>query len=95
MQSYYAIKRPNAWLWSEKLTREEVSAKLDSFKITQDWFICPLGEARHHVTIREFLSDPEILTRSQQQERNQQIQKKQRLASDRVGNRKASRAHPL
>lgn len=68
MAEYFSIKRSDAWLWTCKLTREEVLARLEKHRISRDWLICPLGAAHHAVTLAQFLDDPAIFRRLKQQD---------------------------
>jgi hypothetical protein len=72
MQEYFAIKRSNAWLWSGKLTRDEVLARLEKDRLGRDWLICPLGCANRAVTLGQFVDDPAIFLRLEQQHAQRQ-----------------------
>lgn len=57
-----SVKKPNAFFWKCGLSREEVYEWLQQGKISEEWLICPLSEANRHVTLAQFLADPNIFT---------------------------------
>lgn len=55
-----AIKKPKRVFWKTDLSFEDIQKRLQAGKITEDWLVCPLGEAGDAVSISEFLADPSI-----------------------------------
>ncbi len=55
-----AIKKPKRVFWKTDLSFEDIQKMLQAGKITEDWLVCPLGEAGDAVSISEFLADPSI-----------------------------------
>ena len=55
-----AIKKPKRVFWKTDLSFEDIQKMLQVGKITEDWLVCPLGEAGDAVSISEFLADPSI-----------------------------------
>ena len=56
----YSLKKPKHWLWRTNFTREQVLERLDERKISEDWLICPLGEAAKAVPVADFAADPSL-----------------------------------
>jgi len=55
-----AIKKPKAVFWKTDLSFEDIQKMLQAGKITQEWLVCPQGEAGDAVLISEFLANPSI-----------------------------------
>ena len=55
-----AIKKPKRVFWKTDLSFEDIQKMLQAGKITEDWLVCPLGEAGDAVSISEFLANPSI-----------------------------------
>ena len=59
-----AIKKPKRVFWKTDLSFEDIQKRLQAGKITEDWLVCPLGEAGDAVSISEFLADPSIFKKN-------------------------------
>ena len=59
-----AIKKPKRVFWKTDLSFEDIQKMLQAGKITEDWLVCPLGEAGDAVSISEFLADPSIFKKN-------------------------------
>lgn len=81
MEEHFAIKRSDALLWTGKLTREELSARLDKGQLTHDWLICPFGSARYAVTLDQFIDDPAIFRRLRQKDVERENHRRSIVAS--------------
>jgi hypothetical protein len=55
-----AIKKPEAVFWKTDLSFEDIQKMLQAGKITEEWLVCPQGEAGDAVLISEFLGNPSI-----------------------------------
>ena len=55
-----AIKKPKGVLWKTDLNSEDIQKMLQAGKITEEWLVCPQGEAGDAVLISEFLGNPSI-----------------------------------
>ncbi len=55
-----AIKKPKGVFWKTDLSFEDIQKMLQAGKITQEWLVCPQGEAGDAVFISEFLGNPSI-----------------------------------
>ena len=56
----YSLKKPGHWLWRTGFTREQVLARLQDSRITDDWLICPLGEANKATAVAHFVADRDV-----------------------------------
>ena len=56
----FSIKKPRAWFWQTKLTREEIEGLVTAGRITEDWLVCPFGEAKRSVEVSRFLTEPDV-----------------------------------
>ena len=50
-QLLYAVKKPNAFFWKCKLSRESISKQLAEGRIQNDWLVCELGDVKTAVPI--------------------------------------------
>ena len=55
-----AIKKPKAVFWKTDLSFEDIQKMRQAGKITEEWLVCPQGEAGDAVLISEFLANPSI-----------------------------------
>ena len=55
-----AIKKPKAVFWKTDLRVEDIQKMLQAEKITEEWLVCPQGQAGDAVLISEFLANPSI-----------------------------------
>ena len=55
-----AIKKPKGVFWKTDLSFEDIQKMLQAGKITEDWLVCPQGEAGDAVSMSEFLANPSI-----------------------------------
>ena len=55
-----AIKKPKGVFWKTGLSFEDIQKMLQAGKITEEWLVCPQGEAGDAVLISEFLGNPSI-----------------------------------
>ena len=58
----FSIKKPGALFWKCGLTQSSIEERLSYGAITEEWLICPLGEARRGVPLSVFLANPQIFT---------------------------------
>lgn len=56
----FSIRKPGAWFWKTGITREDVERRLASGHITEEWLICPLGQAHRAVELSRFIADPDV-----------------------------------
>ena len=55
-----AIKKPKAVFWKTDLNVEDIQKMLQAGTVTEEWLVCPQGEAGDAVLISEFLGNPSI-----------------------------------
>ena len=60
----YSVKQPTHWFWRTNLTREQVFKKLSELRITNDWLICPLGDAGKAINVADFVARPDVFDQS-------------------------------
>jgi len=56
----YSLKKPKAFFWSTNHSFPEIQEKLAKGKVTEEWLVCPLGEAKRAVTLSELIARPAL-----------------------------------
>ncbi|MBW3542816.1 MAG: hypothetical protein KY476_21345 [Planctomycetes bacterium] len=81
MEDRLAIKRSDAWIWRSNLTRTDVLSRLEKRQISRDWLVCPQGSAGRAVTVGQFVDDPAIFQRQDQEAANEERRRRAIVAS--------------
>ena len=55
-----AIKKPEGATWKTELSFEDIQKMLQAGEITNEWHVCPQGNAKDAVLISEFLANPSV-----------------------------------
>ncbi|PHR95550.1 MAG: hypothetical protein COA78_29985 [Blastopirellula sp.] len=77
MSQELAIKRPSDWLWSNKMTQEDVLTKMDEDRLSQGWLVCPFGHGDRAVPVDQFIEDPEVFIKQDKLEAERRKQRTQ------------------
>ncbi|MEO2014910.1 MAG: hypothetical protein ABGZ53_11120 [Fuerstiella sp.] len=57
----YSVKAKAHWFWRTGFTRDQILQKLRDMEISDEWLVCPLGNATQAITIEVFVTDPQAL----------------------------------
>ena len=57
-----SVKHPNSVFWKTDYDADSIKEAMDRGDISDEWLVCPLGEADQAIPVSEFLKDTSVFT---------------------------------
>ena len=59
-----SVKHPNSVFWKTDYDADSIKEAMDRGDISDEWLVCPLGEADQAIPVSEFLKDTSEIGRA-------------------------------